>query len=103
MMNKREKIKSKKITDVLISNETTETQGFLFEGGDDCAEVVHKDDDNEVMPSTNISYYVIGEAMGVDEQFQLCQSLRIRDLYIEEKFNSEEEDFEEDEDFMVEN
>jgi hypothetical protein len=103
MMNKRENIKSKKITDVLISNETTEAQGFLFEGGDDCAEVVHKNDDNEVMPSTNISYYVIGEATGVDEQLQLCQSLRMRDLYIEEKFNSEEEDFEEDEDFMAKN
>jgi hypothetical protein len=36
-MSKREKIKSKKINDVLISNETAEAQGFLFEGGDDCA------------------------------------------------------------------
>jgi hypothetical protein len=37
MMDKREKIKSKQITDVLISNETTEAQGFLFEDGDECA------------------------------------------------------------------
>jgi hypothetical protein len=41
--------------------------------------------------------------MGVDEQLQLRQSSRMRDLYIEEEFESEEEDFEEDEDFMAEN
>jgi hypothetical protein len=103
MINKREKIKSKKITDVLISNETIEAQGFLFEGGADCAEVIHRDDDDEVMPGTNIRYSVIGEAMGVAEQLQLCQNSRMRDLYIEEEFKSEEEDFEEDEDFMAEN
>jgi hypothetical protein len=102
MMNKREKIKSKKITDVLISRETTEAQGFLFEGGDDCAEVVHMDEDDELMPGTDIPYSVIGEAMGVDEQVQLCQSARMRDLYMDEEFASEEENFEEDEDFMAE-
>jgi hypothetical protein len=71
MMIKREKIKPKKITDVLISIETTEAQGFLFEGGDDCAEFIHRDEDDEVMLGTNIPYSVIGEAMGVDEQLQL--------------------------------
>jgi hypothetical protein len=85
MMNKKEKIKSTKITNVLISSETTEAQGFLFEGGDDCDEVVYRDEDDEVLPGTDIPYSVIGEVMGVDEEFA-----------------SEEEDFEEEEDFMAE-
>jgi hypothetical protein len=66
MMSKREKIRSKKITNVLISSETTEAQGFLFEGGDDCAEFIHRDEHDKVMSDTNIPYSVIGEAMGVD-------------------------------------
>jgi hypothetical protein len=45
MLSKREHIKSK-ITDVIISSDTTEAQGFLFEGGDNCAEVVHRDEDD---------------------------------------------------------
>jgi hypothetical protein len=51
MMNKGENIKSKKIIDVLISSETTEAQEILFEGGNDYAEVVHMDEDDEVMLS----------------------------------------------------
>jgi hypothetical protein len=70
MISKRKKIKSKKITDVLISSETIKAQGFLFEGGDDCALFIHRDEDDEVMSDTNIPYYVIGEAMRVDEQLQ---------------------------------
>jgi hypothetical protein len=103
MLSKREHIKSMKITDVLISSDTTETQGFLFEGGDDCVEVVHRKEGDEVLPGTDIPYSIIGEAMRVDEQLQLRRSSRMRDLYIEEEFESEEEDFKEDEDFMAEN
>jgi hypothetical protein len=102
MISKRKKIKSKKIIDVLISSETIEAQGFLFEGGDDCALFIHRDEDDEVVSDTNIPYYVIGEAMRVDEQLQWRRSARIGDLYVGEEFNSEEEDFEEDEDFMAE-
>jgi hypothetical protein len=101
MMSKREKMKSKKITDVLISSETTEAQEFLFDGGDDCAEFIHRDEDDEVMSGTNIPYSVIGEAMGMDEQLQLRRSARMRDIYVEEEFMYEE-DFEGDEDFMTE-
>jgi hypothetical protein len=101
MMSKREKMKSKKITDVLISSETTEAQGFLFDGGDDCAEFIHRDEDDEVMSGTNIPYSVIGEAMGMDEQLQLRRSARMRDIYVGEEFMYEE-DFEGDEDFMAE-
>jgi hypothetical protein len=51
MMNKGENIKSKKIIDVLISSETTEAQEILFEGGNNYVEVVHMDEDDEVMLS----------------------------------------------------
>ncbi|GJN04194.1 hypothetical protein PR202_ga21719 [Eleusine coracana subsp. coracana] len=92
------------IIDVLISSETTEAQGFLFEGGDDCVLVIHRDDEDDIMPimsDTNIPWSVIGEAMGVDEQLQRRRSARMRDLYLEEEFQSEEEDFDGDEDFMA--
>jgi hypothetical protein len=46
-MNKRAKIKSKKVTDVLLSSDTTEAQGFLQENGDECALVVFKDEEDE--------------------------------------------------------
>ncbi|PWZ25396.1 hypothetical protein Zm00014a_012446 [Zea mays] len=49
LMNNREKIKSKKITDVLLSSDTTEAQGFLQEGGDDCAQVVFRDEEEDEM------------------------------------------------------
>jgi hypothetical protein len=63
MLSKREQIKSKKITDMLISSETTEAPGFLFDGGHDCVKIVHSDEDDEVIPDINIPYSVIGEAM----------------------------------------
>jgi hypothetical protein len=100
--SKRERIKLKKINDVLISSETTEAQGFLFKGGDDCTVVNHRDEDNEEMFGTNIHWSVIGETIGVDEQLQRCQSARMRNLFEEEKFDSKVEGFEEDEDFMAE-
>jgi hypothetical protein len=86
MMSKRERIKLKKIDDGLISSETTEAQGFLFEGGGDCAVVDHRDEEEEEMPSTNIPWSVNGEAMGVEEQLQLCRSARMRDLFVQEEF-----------------
>jgi hypothetical protein len=54
------------------------------------------------MLDTNIHWFIIGDAMGVDEQLQLNRSARMIDLYVEGEFKSEEEDFEEDEDFMTE-
>jgi hypothetical protein len=86
MMNKRERIKLKKIDDVLISSETTEAQGFLFEGGDDCAVVDHRDEEDEEMSSTNIPWSVIGEAMRVNEQLQRRQSAVMRYLFEQEEF-----------------
>jgi hypothetical protein len=63
MLSKREQIKSKKITDMLISSEITEAQEFLFEGGHDCVKIIHSDEDDKVMSGTNIPYFIIGEAM----------------------------------------
>ena len=48
LFNKKEKIKSKKISDVLLSNDTTEAQGFLHENRDDCALVVYRDEEDEM-------------------------------------------------------
>jgi len=94
-MNKREKIKSKKITDVLLSSDTTEAQGFLQEGGDDCALVDFRDGEEDEMEGTRIPWSVIGEAVGADEQLELRRSARVRELY-EEEFESEEEEYEDE-------
>jgi hypothetical protein len=49
MMAKKHMIKEKKMVDVLFSAETTDVQGFLFEGGDDCAVAIYRDEDEEEM------------------------------------------------------
>jgi len=55
LLSRRERIKSKKLPDVLLSSETTEAQGFLQEGGDDCALVDFRDEeDEEEMEGTGI-------------------------------------------------
>ncbi|CAD6238610.1 unnamed protein product [Miscanthus lutarioriparius] len=102
LINKRAKIKSKKITDVLLSSDTTEAQGFLQENGDDCALVVFRDeeDEEELMKGTGIPWSMLGDAVGAEEQLELRRSARVRELY-EEEFESEEEEFDEDEDDYV--
>ena len=40
--------------------------------------------------------------MGAEEQLELCRSARVRELYEGEEFDSEEEEFQEDEDDDVE-
>jgi hypothetical protein len=99
LMNKRAKIKSKKLTDVLLSSETTEAQGFLQENGDECALVVFRDE--EEMEGTGIPWSVIGDAVGVEDQLELRRSARVRELYEDEEFESGEEEFDEEEDDYV--
>jgi len=98
----REKIKTKKTIDVLLSSDTTEVQGFLQEGGDDCALVVFRDEEDEdEMEGTGIPWVVIGEAVGAEEQLERRRSGRVREareLYEGEEFSSEEEEYESDED-----
>ena len=101
-MNKREKIKSKKITDVLLSSDTTEAQGFLQEDGDDCALVVFRDEDEDEMEGTGMPWSIIGEAVGAEEQLQRRRSARLRELYEGEEFESEEEEYDEEEDDIYE-
>jgi len=102
LLSKREKIKTKKTTDVLLSSYTTEVQGFLQEGGDDCALVVFRDEEDEdEMEGTGIPWAVIGEAVGAEEQLERRRSGRVREareLYEGEEFSSEEEEYESDED-----
>ena len=102
LLNKREKIKSKKISDVLLSNDTTEVQGFLQENGDECAVVVYRDEEEEEMEGTGIPWSVLGDAVGAEEQLQLRRSARVREIYEGEEFESEKEEFDEDEDDYLE-
>ncbi|XP_066310839.1 uncharacterized protein [Miscanthus floridulus] len=102
LLNKKERIASKKTTDVLLSSETTEAQGFLYEDGDDCAIVVYRDEEDEEMEGTGITWSVIGEAVGADQQLELRRSARVMQLYEGEEFDSEEEEFDEDEDEYME-
>ncbi|AQK94388.1 hAT transposon superfamily protein [Zea mays] len=97
LINNRANIKSKKITDVLLSSGTTEAQGFLQENGDDYALVSFRDDEDEeeVMEGTGIPWSVLGDAVGAEEQLELRRSARVRELN-EEEFESEEEEFDED-------
>jgi len=102
LINKKEKIKSKKISDILLSNNTTEAQGFLHENGDACALVVYRDEEDEEMEGKGIPWSVIGEAVGAEQQLELHRSARVRQLYEGEEFDSEEEEFDEDEDEYME-
>ena len=102
LLNKKERIASKKTTDVLLSSETTEAQGFLYEDGDDCATVVYRDEKDEEMEGIGIPWSVIGEAVGAEQQLELHRSARVRQLYEGEEFDSEEEEFDEDEDEYME-
>ncbi|CAD6340557.1 unnamed protein product [Miscanthus lutarioriparius] len=96
LLSKREKIKSNKITEILQSSDTTEAQGFLQEGGDDCALADFRDEEEDEMEGTGILWSVIGEAVGADEQLELRRSARVRKLYEGEEFESEEEYDDED-------
>lgn len=78
--------------DVLINTDATEAQGFLFEGGDDHANVVYLDEeDGDVHPGTGISWDILGEAMGAQEQLQLRRSARVRDLEEESESDGDDE------------
>ena len=68
LLSKREKIKSNKITEILQSSDTTEAQGFLQEGGDNCALADFRDGEEDEMEGTGIPWSVIGETVGADEQ-----------------------------------
>ena len=90
-MSRRQQIKSKKITDALLSNDVMQAQGLMSDGGDEFATVVYQEE--EEMPGTGIHWTVIGEAMGASEQLELRRSSRIREFYAEEEFDYEEEEF----------
>jgi len=67
-MSKKEKITRKSNYEALLSSDASEAQGFLFEGGDDHALVVFRDEEDDgEMPGTGIPWSVLGEAMGTNE------------------------------------
>jgi hypothetical protein len=95
MMAKKQMIKERKIEDVLFSTETTEAQGFLFEGGDDCAVVIYRDVDEEMDSTTGIP-------TEDDEHLEPRRSARLRQLYEAEEFDSEEEEFNDEDEVLLE-
>ena len=98
-MSKKEKITRKSNYEALLSSDASEAQGFLFEGGDDHALVVFRDEEDDgEMPETGIPWSVLGEAMGTNEQLEPSRSARVAREVDEEEWESESEDpgYEED-------
>ncbi|KAI4966815.1 hypothetical protein ZWY2020_035954 [Hordeum vulgare] len=92
MVSRKQKLLEKKKCDVLLSTDATKAQGFIFEGWDDHANVFYLDEeDGDVHPGMGISWDLLGEAMGAQEQLQLHRSARVRDLE-EEEFESDGDD-----------
>jgi len=93
-MSKKEKIKRKSNYEVLLSSDASEAQGFLYEGGDDHALVVFRDEEDELeqMPETGIPWSVLGDAMGTNEQLQPRRSARVAREVDEEEWESDPED-----------
>ena len=95
LLSKREKIKSKKIIDVLVSSDTCEAQGFLQEGGDDCALVEFRD-------GRKMRWKVQGYlGLSLERQWEQMnrlrrRSARVRELYEGEEFECEEEEYEDE-------
>ena len=54
------------------------------------------------MEGTGIPWSIIGDTVGAEEQIERRRSARVRQLYEGEEFDSEEEQFDEDEDDYVE-
>jgi len=93
LMSKKEKIARKSNYEVLLSNDASEAQGFFFDGGDDHALVVFRDEEDEgEMPGTEIPWSVLGEAMGTNEQLQPRRSARVAREVDEEEWESESDD-----------
>uniref|UniRef100_A0A8I7BEG0 Uncharacterized protein n=1 Tax=Hordeum vulgare subsp. vulgare TaxID=112509 RepID=A0A8I7BEG0_HORVV len=91
-----------RILSLTSSSPACERNWSTFEsGGDDYAEVVYRDDDDE-MDSTEMRGSGIGEAMGGDEFLEPRRSARLRQLYEEEEFDSEEEEFDDEEEMHLE-
>ena len=107
MLSKKQRLNDKKKADTLLCNDASEAQGWLYEGGDDHAFVVFRDEEDGdqgvgVHPVTGLPYDVIGEAMGAHEQLQRRRSARnVRDLE-EEEFDSADEEMVEEEDIEFE-
>lgn len=104
MLCKKEKVTRNKNYEVLLSADSSEAQGFFFEGGDKHALVQFRDGDEEVMAGTDIPWSVIGDAMGVEDELQPRRSGRVAREVDEEEWESEQEvdDMDEDIDYEEE-
>lgn len=80
LMNKKKK--SEKV-DVLLANESSQAQSWMVDGVDDDGE------DEEVTPGSGLTWGMVGEASGANEELQPRRSSR----HVEEVREPEEDDF----------
>ena len=66
---------------MLFASDANNAQRWIVEGGDD----------EEIEPSTGLTWEVVGEASGADKMLQPRRSSRMRELH-EDDFQSEEEE-----------
>ena len=89
-MSKQRKLKDKKNIDVLMSSDSVEAQGFIYEGGDMHTLHVFRDEDDG--GHDDIPWSVIDDAIGASESREPRRSARlVRELH-DEEFDSEEEE-----------
>ena len=93
-MSKQRKLKDKKNIDVLMSSDSVEAQGFIYEGGDMHTLHVFTDEDDGGHDGGHdgIPWSVIDDAIGASESREPRRSARlVRELH-DEEFDSEEEE-----------
>ncbi|KAM0867109.1 hypothetical protein ACQ4PT_042212 [Festuca glaucescens] len=96
MFSKKERSSRNKSYEVLLDDDASKAQGFLFEGRDAHALMVFHDPDEGHVPGTNIPWSVLGEAVGANEQLQPHRSARVVREINEEEWESADEDGEEE-------
>ena len=80
LLNKQKREKERNV-DVLLAKDASNAQGWIVDGGED----------DEVELGSGLTWQMVDEASGADENLQPRRSSRVRELH-EDDFESEEED-----------
>ena len=80
LLNKQKREKERNV-DVLLAKDASNAQGWIVDGGED----------DEVELGSWLTWQMVDEASGADENLQPRRSSRVRELH-EDDFESEEED-----------
>ncbi|XP_075506542.1 uncharacterized protein LOC142543269 isoform X2 [Primulina tabacum] len=86
LFNKQKREKERNV-DVLLQKDASNAQGWIVDGGEE----------NEVEPGSGITWQLVDEATGADENLQPRRSSRVRELH-DANFESEEEDDDQNDD-----